>query len=63
LGSHGGKYEVDLSSGMLRRVVSYKLADVSEVLSVSNMRAISPDDNIAEDNHHQNYWLLACLFI
>jgi hypothetical protein len=34
-----------LSSGMLRRVVSYKLTDVSEVLTASRIRAILHDDD------------------
>jgi hypothetical protein len=34
-GSHGGKYEDDEPSGLLRRVVLYKFTDVSEVLTAS----------------------------
>jgi hypothetical protein len=32
LGSNGGEYEGDLSSGMLRRVVCYKFTGVSEIV-------------------------------
>jgi hypothetical protein len=40
-GSHGGEYEDDLSSGLLRRVVWQKFTDVSEVLAASIIRTIT----------------------
>jgi hypothetical protein len=41
-GSHGGEYEDDLSAGMLRRVVWYKLVDVSDAFIDSIFMAIFP---------------------
>jgi hypothetical protein len=39
-GFHSGKYEDDLSYRLLRRVVSYKLTNVSEGLTAYIMRAM-----------------------
>jgi hypothetical protein len=38
-GSHGGMSEDELLSGMLCHVLSYRLTDVSEVLTASFIRA------------------------
>jgi hypothetical protein len=42
--SHGGECEGDLSSGTLRRVLSQKLANVSEMLTASIIRAMGLHD-------------------
>jgi hypothetical protein len=39
-GSHGGEYEDYLPCEMLRRVIWWKLNDVSEVLAASIIRAM-----------------------
>jgi hypothetical protein len=38
---HGGEYEDDSLFGILQLVVSYKLTDVSEVLTAAIIRAMS----------------------